>query len=868
MLINVFSIPSFADESGIAIDETNFPDSNFRKIVATFDTNGDGRLSKEECDDVKTISCESKDIETLRGISNFYNLKELDCSNNKITSIDLSKATVLEQLICSNNEITKLDISTGKSIKKIDASNNKIKHLTLPESSELVSLNCSNNKLYSLDVSRNANLEELNCSNNHLSFINLESNKKLENININSNIRSVNLNDDNTFDLTTLSTEFDVAKVKKVAGGKRDGNILKVQSGRKQIKYQYDCGQEQIPWFKLVFKDKPSIDPIKVNLKICNNTVTKDLKQDDGKTYVIPEYANKRELLNKDVILNEDERILDILKEVLSDEGIDFKMKSGSTNFESIAGLSEKINIFSRTERSGSETYEDMSSWLITINDIPVNVALSNIGNIENNTDYTYKLKPDDKICIYYTVDGKKYLDEYKQSINIEEKYKTISTKVGESYRIPLSALNAEPESWIYAKTYDKWNFNIKDTNLLNAKIDGDNLLINAISAGDTIIDVVLPNGLKDSIAVNIAKVDKTELEKAIKAAEDAKKDIKASTDGKDVEPSDKWTTADEMKALDTAISEAKKVDEDANVKQDAVDKAKTDLENATKKFTDSLKAGTKEAKADKSELEKAIKAAETAKKNVKTSTDGKDVEPSEKWTTTDEMKALEAAISEAKKVDEDANAKQEAVDKAKTDLKDATKKFTDNLKAGTKTQSPNPGTDPQNPSEPGTPNPGTNPGDNPVYRDLKVVTEGQNDSSTVTKGNSIIYTIGDSTKAVFRIIGKDLKVKDLESVLLDGKLVDPSNYDVRPGSIIVTFKKSYLDSLKTGKHNITFNTTKGIAKAELVIKDKKKAYIPSDTNKKDKTNTGDSSGAVAYSLIAITALGAAYYVSKRRKIS
>ena len=123
----------------------------------------------------------------------------------------------------------------------------------------------------------------------------------------------------------------------------------------------------------------------------------------------------------------------------------------------------------------------------------------------------------------------------------------------------------------------------------------------------------------------------------------------------------------------------------------------------------------------DKTELEKALKAAEEAKKNIKTSTDGKDVEPTDKWTTADEMKALEAAISEAKKVDEDENAKQEAVDKAKIDLLNATKNFTDSMKAGMKVQPPTPGTDPQEPNpdkpdphKPDPQNPGeTKPGQN-----------------------------------------------------------------------------------------------------------------------------------------------------------
>ena len=360
------------------------------------------------------------------------------------------------------------------------------------------------------------------------------------------------------------------------------------------------------------------------------------------------------------------------------------------------------------------------------------------------------------------------------------------------------------------------------------------------------------------------AKVDKTELEKALKAAEDAKKNIKTSADGKDVEPADKWTTTEEMKALEEAIAEARKVDEDANAKQEAVNKVKADLENATKKFTDSLKDGIKEepVKPDKADLKKAINDAEDVRKGIKTSAEGKDVEPSEQWTTDAEMKALEKAIAEARKVDEDANAKQEAVNKAKADLENATKKFTDSLKAGMKVQPPTP--------------------ENPEDNYLKVVTEGQNDNSVKTEGNKIIYTKGVSTKAVYRIVADGLKADDLSSVLLDGYLVDEKNYDVKPGSIIVSFKKAYVDSLATGTHKITFKTSKGDAKAELIVKQQDSASSElgqtDDASKggtttakdivKDKgtAKTGDTENALGYAGLAIVALGAGYVITRRKK--
>ena len=67
-LFLLFSISVFADD--IAINEENFPDANFRAIVAgaEIDTNQDGTLSESEIAAVKLMRADEKSIETLKGI--------------------------------------------------------------------------------------------------------------------------------------------------------------------------------------------------------------------------------------------------------------------------------------------------------------------------------------------------------------------------------------------------------------------------------------------------------------------------------------------------------------------------------------------------------------------------------------------------------------------------------------------------------------------------------------------------------------------------------------------------------------------------------------------------------------------------------
>ena len=108
------------------------------------------------------------------------------------------------------------------------------------------------------------------------------------------------------------------------------------------------------------------------------------------------------------------------------------------------------------------------------------------------------------------------------------------------------------------------------------------------ITSADNIVEFVYQT--KEKIVV-----DKTELQNTIRSAEESKKNIKISSDGKDIDPKDKWTTSMAVEALDSAIAAAKSVDKNARVRQEAVDKAKADLQEAMNSFEASFKQGMKE---------------------------------------------------------------------------------------------------------------------------------------------------------------------------------------------------------------------------------------------------------------------------------
>ena len=90
-------------EGEVVVNKVNFPDHIFRAYVRDYDKNIDDVLSKEEISSITSIDVPKKGVESLEGIEYFTELTTLDCSQNKLTSLDVSKNTKLKSLNCSDN---------------------------------------------------------------------------------------------------------------------------------------------------------------------------------------------------------------------------------------------------------------------------------------------------------------------------------------------------------------------------------------------------------------------------------------------------------------------------------------------------------------------------------------------------------------------------------------------------------------------------------------------------------------------------------------------------------------------------------------------------------------------------------------------
>lgn len=112
-------------------------------------------------------------VETPLELSKNPKLKDLDCSYNGLTRLDVSVLPDLEKLVCKGNELVSLDLSRNPRLKELECSNNKLPELDVSVLPDLEKLKCKWNAITSLDLSQTTKLVELDCSNNKLTSLDI-----------------------------------------------------------------------------------------------------------------------------------------------------------------------------------------------------------------------------------------------------------------------------------------------------------------------------------------------------------------------------------------------------------------------------------------------------------------------------------------------------------------------------------------------------------------------------------------------------------------------------------------------------------------------------------------------------------------------
>lgn len=204
--------------------------TGFDKAVTTGMTYNDASVGTRNADGTTTLTTlgfegvsastaltiNSAGMTTLAGIGHFTQLKTLECTNNQLTSLNLSGLSNLVRLSCGSNPLTSLNLSGLTSLTNLVCNANKLTSLNLDGTTGLEFLDCSDNKLTSLDVSKLTKLTTLKCYKNQLTTLDVSKLTQLTNLECRSNLLTA-------LDITPLTKLTDL-----VCGYQKSGNLTLV----------------------------------------------------------------------------------------------------------------------------------------------------------------------------------------------------------------------------------------------------------------------------------------------------------------------------------------------------------------------------------------------------------------------------------------------------------------------------------------------------------------------------------------------------------------------------------------------------------------------------------------------------------------
>ena len=172
----------------IGIDETNFPDSNFRSYILSQPYGTDLILTPDEISSIKKIKVDNKYIKSLKGIEFFTSLERLECYRNNLSDLDVRNNTKLTYLDCSANQLTELDVSKNSALEYLFCNMNLLTDINLKENTALLEFDCSHNdNITSLDVSKNTGLKVLECNGLGLTELDVSNNTELSSLGCSGN---------------------------------------------------------------------------------------------------------------------------------------------------------------------------------------------------------------------------------------------------------------------------------------------------------------------------------------------------------------------------------------------------------------------------------------------------------------------------------------------------------------------------------------------------------------------------------------------------------------------------------------------------------------------------------------------------------
>lgn len=155
---------------------------NTKLIKLTCNSNLLTALNLSENVSLTNLACTGNLIDAL-DLSKNVNLTTVYCDKNSLTALDLSKNEKLTGINCNNNQIETSTLTlptTTTSLLYLMCSDNKLTSLDISAYTGLKQLECDGNQISSLDVSKHTELTTLHCFDNRLSTLDITTLTKLD----------------------------------------------------------------------------------------------------------------------------------------------------------------------------------------------------------------------------------------------------------------------------------------------------------------------------------------------------------------------------------------------------------------------------------------------------------------------------------------------------------------------------------------------------------------------------------------------------------------------------------------------------------------------------------------------------------------
>ena len=175
LLLIAVMMASMAARADLLINDTTFPDANFRAYMMS--EYPSGVIPAIDLIKRTELNLSYKQISDATGIRFFPNLTHLDLYSNNLSSIDVSQNTKLTYLNVGYNHLTTIDVTNNRDLEELYCQSNQFTTLQITDMPRLntfwvvknpllTGLYCWRNVLTSLDVSNCPELIQLKCYNN------------------------------------------------------------------------------------------------------------------------------------------------------------------------------------------------------------------------------------------------------------------------------------------------------------------------------------------------------------------------------------------------------------------------------------------------------------------------------------------------------------------------------------------------------------------------------------------------------------------------------------------------------------------------------------------------------------------------------